>query len=153
MRALELKIPPALLMLLFMLMTWGVDRYLPQFKQEWIWSEWAYRTVFLLAVGLIGSGVMSFKNAQTTVNPTRPENASSVVTSGIYRWSRNPMYLGFLMILLAFVLKLSNPITLLVLPIFVLFMNRFQIRPEERALNRLFGEEYLAYCQKVRRWI
>ncbi len=153
MKALELKIPPALLMFLFMLMMWGVDQLLPQFKLEWAWHEWAARGVFLVAIGLLAAGAISFKKANTTVDPTRPENASSVVTSGIYAYTRNPMYLGFLLMLLAFVFKLSNPMTFLVLPIFVLYMNHFQIVPEEQALQALFVNQYAAYCQKVRRWI
>lgn len=153
MKWLELKIPPALLMLIFMLMMWALDRLLPQFKQGWVWHEWAYSGVFLVAIVLIAAGAFSFRKARTTVDPTRPENTSSVVTTGIYQLSRNPMYLGFLLILVAFMFKLSNPITLLFLPVFVVYMNRYQIKPEERALNKLFGEEYNHYCRNVRRWV
>ena len=99
------------------------------------------------------SGVISFRLAQTTVDPVHPERASSVVTTGIYRWTRNPMYLGFWLLLLAYAVKLSQPLALLLLPVFIGYMNRFQIIPEEQALERLFGDDYRNYCQRVRRWI
>lgn len=153
MKTLELKIPPALLMLLFLLLIWGVNQLLPQFKYEWGWHEWAARAVFCVAVVFIGAGVISFKNAKTTVDPTRPEKATSMVTSGVYQVSRNPMYLGFFLILLASVIKLANPMTLMVLPLFLIYMNVFQIKPEEQALRNVFGVEYDQYCQQVRRWI
>ncbi len=153
MQALELKVPPALLMLLFGLMMWVIDHLLPQLKQDWPWHFWVARGVFLVAMTLIATGVYGFRVAKTTVDPTQPENASSVVTSGVYRFTRNPMYLGFLLILVAFMVKLANPLNALTVPLFVFYMNQFQIKPEERALLRLFGEPYSSYLRKVRRWI
>ena len=153
MKALELKIPPALLMLIFGFLMWAIDQLLPMYKQVWTWHEWAARSVFLLALFFIVSGIVSFNKARTTVDPTQPQKASSVVTSGIYRLSRNPMYLGFLLMLLAFVFKLANPVTVVMLPLFIGYMNQFQIKPEERALTQLFGVEYVNYQQKVRRWL
>ena len=153
MKSLELKIPPALLMLICTLVMWAIDRLLPAFKQNWDWHEWAAKGVFLVAVSCIVLGVISFKLAKTTVDPTQPNKATSVVTTGIYRLTRNPMYLGFLLVLLAFFFKLANPITLLMLPAFVWYMKRFQIMPEERALSELFGTEYENYLTQVRRWV
>lgn len=152
MKWLELKIPPALLVLVFALVMWSVDRLLPMFKQDRVWHEWVALGVFLVAVFFIVAGVVSFKIARTTVDPTQPQNATSVVTTGIYRLTRNPMYLGFLLMLLAFVFKLANPTTFVVLPIFIWYLNEFQIKPEEQALNKLFGKAYTDYQQKVRRW-
>lgn len=153
MKALELKIPPALLMVLFLGLMWLLDDWLPQFRQGCLWHQVAAMGVFSVALILIVAGALSFRMAKTTVDPTRPEKATSVVTTGIYAYTRNPMYLGFLLILLAYVIKLSNPITVVILPLFVWYMNQFQIKPEERALSQLFGDEYLAYCEKVRRWV
>jgi protein-S-isoprenylcysteine O-methyltransferase Ste14 len=82
-----------------------------------------------------------------------PEAASSLVVAGIYRVTRNPMYLGFLLILLGWAAWLSNVLALLPLAGFVIYMNVFQIRPEERALEALFGPEFEAYKKQVRRWI
>ncbi len=153
MKSLELKIPPAILMVIFGVVMWLMDWLLPMFKQDWLWHDWAARSVFLLGIFFIVSGIVSFKKARTTVDPTHPEKASSVVTTGIYRLTRNPMYLGFLLMLLAFVFKLANPITLTMLPLFVWYMNHFQIMPEEQALMELFGVEYKKYLAQVRRWV
>ena len=79
--------------------------------------------------------------------------SSCVVTWGVYSITRNPMYLGLLMILTGWAIFLSNALALLFLPLFVLYINRFQIKPEERALTAIFGQDYLAYQGRVRRWI
>ena len=108
-----------------------------------------------VAIGLsvAATGVLSFRMAETTVNPMKPDSSSALVVSGIYRWTRNPMYLGFLCILIGWGIFLSNAAAFLVLPGFVLYLNRFQIEPEEQALTRLFGETFLTYRSRVRRWI
>jgi len=89
----------------------------------------------------------------TTVNPMKPESSSALVRSGIYAWSRNPMYVGFLLILIAWAILLSNATAFVFLPGFLLYMNRFQIEPEERALFSTFGQHFTAYAARVRRWI
>ena len=86
---------------------------------------------------------MTFRKAKTTVNPTKPY-ASSLVTWGVYAISRNPMYLGGLTMLLGWAIFLSNPLAFLFLPVYVLYLNRFQIAPEERVLTSLFGGTYVA---------
>ena len=98
------------------------------------------------------SGVVTFRNAKTTVNPLKP-HASSLVTWGVYAISRNPMYLGGLIMLLGWAVFLSNPLAFLFLPVYVLYLNRFQIAPEERVLMSLFGETYAAYQVRARRWL
>jgi len=104
--------------------------------------------------GVIGiAGVLAFRQAQTTVNPVKPESASTVVSNGIFAYTRNPMYLALLLLLLAYAIWLENMLAFVGCPLFVAYMNRFQIYPEERALEGLFGERYLVYKQKVRRWI
>jgi protein-S-isoprenylcysteine O-methyltransferase Ste14 len=118
--------------------------------------EWRRSLALLIAV--VGAmvcvaGVLSFRRARTTVNPLKPESATSLVIVGIYRYSRNPMYLGFLCGLLAWALVLGSLLALLGLPLFVIYMNRFQIGPEEQSLAKLFGSEYHQYRLKVRRWL
>ena len=153
MSPLALKVPPALLMLIFGGLMWLTDRMLPETRLLFSGHLVLTALITVLAVGCVLAGIVGFRLARTTVDPLHPERASSVVTNGIYRWTRNPMYLGFGLLLLAFAVKLSNPIVLVWLPVFVWYMNRFQIVPEEQALERLFGDQYRHYCQHVRRWI
>jgi protein-S-isoprenylcysteine O-methyltransferase Ste14 len=104
-----------------------------------------------LAVGALA--VVAFRGARTTVNPLEPTEASAMVTSGVYRLSRNPMYLGLLLVLGGWAIVLSNLLAFALLPAFVAYMNRFQIAPEERALLSRFGTEFTAYKESVRMWL
>jgi protein-S-isoprenylcysteine O-methyltransferase Ste14 len=97
--------------------------------------------------------VVSFRRARTTVNPTKPESSSVLVDSGIYRLTRNPMYLGFSLGLSGWAVMLSNMFAFLLLPIFILYMDRFQIEPEEKALAAIFGRQFAVYKTRVRRWL
>jgi protein-S-isoprenylcysteine O-methyltransferase Ste14 len=151
MHRLELKIPPAIVAAVIAAGMWLVSYTLPAF---------AYTPLLFLTVGLgcagfaiIGVAMLSFWMEQTTVNPMKPSSASSLVTSGIYAHTRNPMYLGALLILASWALYLANALALLFLPTFILYMNRFQIQPEERALTARFGGEYREYVAQVHRWI
>lgn len=152
-QALENKVPPPLVALVFGGLMGGASLGLPGLDLAW-------GTRLLLALPLIGAGLLfvlaggiSFRRARTTVNPLKPEAASALVTSGIYRYTRNPMYVGFALWLLAWGLYLASPLVLLGVQGFVLYMNRLQIAPEERALGRLFGADFAAYRQRVRRWL
>lgn len=104
-----------------------------------------------ICVALLGAA--SFRTARTTLNPLNPEKSSALVRSGIYQYTRNPMYLGMLLVLLGWATFLSNVLAFVVLPGFMIYMNRFQIVPEERALASLFRQEFAAYQAKVRRWL
>jgi protein-S-isoprenylcysteine O-methyltransferase Ste14 len=104
-----------------------------------------------VSVGL--AGVVAFRRARTTVNPLQPERASALVTGGIYRHTRNPMYLAVATMLLAWGLWLGNALGPLGAVLFVAWMDRLQIPPEERALAVIFGEEFERYRRKVRRWL
>jgi len=106
------------------------------------------------AVGALLDAIalVHFLRRRTTVNPLKPESASALVTGGIYRLTRNPMYLGLATLLLAWAIYLGNLAALAGVPLFILYMNRFQIAPEERALEARFGAEYIAYRARVRRW-
>jgi protein-S-isoprenylcysteine O-methyltransferase Ste14 len=97
--------------------------------------------------------VLAFRRAQTTVNPLTPQATSSLVTTGIYRYSRNPMYVGLLFVLAGWGCYLANGLALLVLPLFVASMTRWQIIPEERFMAAKFGAEFEAYKRSVRRWL
>lgn len=152
-QALENKVPPPLVALVFGGLMGGASLGLPGLDLAW-------GTRLLLALPLIGAGLLfvlaggvSFRRARTTVNPLKPEAASALVTSGIYCYTRNPMYVGFALWLLAWGLYLASPLVLLGVLGFVLYMNRLQIAPEERALGRLFGADFAAYRQRVRRWL
>ena len=153
MRALENKIPPPVVTALFGLLMWLAARYVPGL--DLAHSVRVLVALLVVAVGVCFSvaGVLSFRQAQTTVNPLKPETASALVRSGIYQYSRNPMYVGFALVLLAWACYLTSPFALFGVLGFVLYMNRFQIRPEERALLTLFGSEYPVYQTQVRRWL
>lgn len=153
MQALENRIPPPLVAVLFGVLMGLFSRGLPGFDPD-------LGTRLLLALPLVIAGLLfvlaggiSFRRAKTTVNPLKPASASALVTSGIYQYTRNPMYVGFALWLLAWGLYLASPLVLLGVLGFVLYMNRFQINPEERALGQLFGADFAAYRQRVRRWL
>ena len=109
----------------------------------------------IVAVGIAFSaaGVVQFRRSKTTVNATKPETASTLVSSGAFRITRNPMYVGIALVLVAWGAFLSSPWTLLGPLAFAAYITRFQITPEERALSVLFGGEYSAYKSRVRRWL
>lgn len=154
MRWLENRIPPPLVASVFGLLIWFAARQWPGSMELAIeWRLSAALAVLLVGVGVCLAGVLSFRRARTTVNPLKPETASALVSSGIYRYTRNPMYLGFAIALLAWSVFLAWPPALLGVLGFALYMNRFQIGPEERALAGLFGEDFSLYCRRVRRWL
>jgi protein-S-isoprenylcysteine O-methyltransferase Ste14 len=107
----------------------------------------------VLGLAVAVAGVWAFQQAHTTVNPLMPANATTLVSGGVYQYSRNPMYLGLALLLLSLVIWLGSLMSLLPWGLFVTYLTRFQIRPEERALQCLFGAEYDVYAQRVRRWL
>jgi len=116
------------------------------------------RSLAFAAIALAGgatalAGDLAFKRAETTVNPFKPQNTSSLVTSGVYRFTRNPMYLGLLMVVLGWGAFLCSALALLGPVAFVTYITRFQIVPEERVLLAKFGMTYAAYIGRVRRWL
>ncbi len=98
-------------------------------------------------------GLIAFHKSRTTINPLRPERTSALVTGGIYRITRNPMYVGMALLLLAWAVYLSALLPLIGVPVFMLYITCFQIRPEERVLRGIFGEEFLRYEARARRWL
>jgi protein-S-isoprenylcysteine O-methyltransferase Ste14 len=152
MKALENRIPPPLVMLIAALAMWAFAPAAPTSESG------ALRLAAALLLALCGgilatSGFRAFGRAKTTVNPIKIEEASALVTTGIYRYTRNPMYLGLVALLLALAIYLANPWAALGPVAFILFITRFQIIPEERVLRAKFGAPYEAYREKVRRWL
>jgi len=153
MSALENRVPPLLVAGLMAVLMGLSGTKLPGFELAWTARLTFALPVLLLGLGVCLAGVLSFRRARTTVNPLMPQQASALVEAGIYRYSRNPMYLGFAIILAAWALVLASPLTLLGVVAFVLYMNRFQIPAEEWALETLFGESFARYRARVRRWL
>ena len=98
-------------------------------------------------------GIMAFRASRTTVNPLKPERASALVTGGVYRITRNPMYVGMVFLLLAWAVYLSAVLPFAGIVVFIVYITRFQIQPEERVLTGIFGDEYSTYAARVRRWL
>jgi protein-S-isoprenylcysteine O-methyltransferase Ste14 len=149
----ELKLPPLTLVALVAALMWIVVRATPDFDVTVPANSICSLGLALLGLAICISGVVSFRLAGTTVNPMSPGSSSSLVVSGVYRYTRNPMYLGFLLLLLGWAVYLSNMVAPLFLPAFVLYMNRYQIEAEERALTSLFPSEFPKYRATVRRWV
>ena len=153
MHVLELKIPPVAVVLAVSALMWLVAWAVPAFKFLLPARDLVAMSFVLAGAVTSALGVVSFRRARTTVNPMKPELPSSLVASGIYGLTRNPMYLGFLLVLLGWAIFLSSVLAFIFLPAFILYMNRFQIDPEERALAALFGQEFTAYKARARRWL
>jgi len=153
MKALEVRIPPVAVTLLFGAAMWGIAQFMPAYGLPRALTAIA-AGLFLAGSGVIGiGGILAFRRAGTTVNPLQPRASSTLVIDGVYRYTRNPMYLALLMLLFAWGITLSNPYAMLAAWGFVPYMNRFQIVPEERAMIQRFGPEFLRYAARVRRWI
>jgi protein-S-isoprenylcysteine O-methyltransferase Ste14 len=151
--ALELKIPPVVVVAVVMAFMWLTARATPTLLVLFPGRLVLSLLIVALGVAIIAAGVHSFSKANTTVNPHRPSASTFVVTTGIYRITRNPMYLGMLLLILAWMVYLAN-VTAAIFPIlFVAYITRFQIQPEERVLIEKFGSAYEAYRASVRRWL
>lgn len=153
MKRLELKIPPVAVLLLCGGGMWLLSSLVPELSFDFPLRKLLSAIAVVAGLGIGVAGIVAFRAARTTFDPRYPDRASSVVRTGVYRHTRNPMYVGLLLSLLGWAIYLANPLSLIGLPAFVLYMNRFQIQPEERALKEGFGEEYRAYLNDVRRWI
>jgi len=146
------KIPPPLISLVFVLVMWGIANQWP-IGHVIVPGGWLGPVLLgVLGLGVMGAALRDFRKAGTTVNPLDPSQASTLVNEGIFRRSRNPMYLGMLVILAAWGIWLGNVFNIGALILFVWFITTFQIKPEEEALARIFGEPYETYRNNVRRW-
>ena len=156
MKALELKIPPLIVMAVAGLIALAVAIPLAEESGVLLFSDPALLSASVVAL-ILGayvavSGVVEFRKHQTTVNPMQADDASSLVTTGIYQKTRNPMYVGFVLILASWCLALGVMQTLWVLPVFALYINELQIKPEEKILVEKFPQEFAAYTENVGRW-
>ena len=153
MRYLENKIPPPIVGIIFGFIIWLIAKYSPtlNFNQE---IQIAITSLFVIAgFYFCVAGAMLFKKSDTTINPLQPETASSLVKTGVYKISRNPMYVGLTLFLIAWSLYLGSIFGLIGALGFALYLTQFQIKPEEKALTELFGKEFIGYKSKVRRWL
>jgi protein-S-isoprenylcysteine O-methyltransferase Ste14 len=151
--ALENRIPPPFLIPIIGAAMWAVAWLGPVVQ--------AGRNLRLLAAGgfalfgvtVAAIGILSFRKARTTINPVRIDRASSFVTGGIYRYTRNPMYVGLASVLMSWAIYLAVPWAFLGPVVFMVFITRFQIIPEERVMSSKFGRDYDEYRKRVRRWL
>lgn len=153
MPSLDHRIPPPAVGALVAAAMWGVSAIGPQFP---IAAEARYVAVAVfVAAGVAFDilGLVAFRASRTSINPLRPERASALVTRGVYRVTRNPMYVGMGFLLLAWAVYLSALLPFAGPALFVLYITRFQIQPEERVLMGIFGAEFSAYAARVRRWL
>jgi protein-S-isoprenylcysteine O-methyltransferase Ste14 len=153
MQALENRIPPPLVFLIVALAMWGLAQLSPASEGDAALRFTAAAIFAACGFLFAAPAVRAFRRAGTTINPVDIEAASSLVTGGIYGYTRNPMYVGLAALLLAWSAYLAAPWTALGPLAFLAFITRFQIMPEERVMRAKFGAAYEAYCKKVRRWL
>ena len=152
MQALELKVPPPVVGLLVAAAMWGVSDWPPAFTHAPTIRLVLAGVLAVVGVGFDILGLLAFRQSRTTINPLRPARASALVTAGVYRVTRNPMYVGMAFLLTAWAIYLGALWPFLGPLLFVAYINRFQIAPEERVLRSKFGE-FDAYAAQVRRWL
>lgn len=153
MPTLEHRIPPLVVVAVVAAGMWSTAGLGPRLNLGPGLTRWL--VVGLAAAGAVFVllGVGAFRASRTTVNPLQPARASTLVTGGVYRVTRNPMYVGMALLLAAWAVRLSAVLPFAGLVVFVTFMTRFQILPEERALQGLFGDQFSTYAARVRRWL
>ena len=151
MKSLENKIPPLIIVVFFLALIFLLKNFLEVFT----FSYQVYISFFFLclAASLCLTSIIKFRKHKTTLNPLMPEESTALVTTGIFKFSRNPMYLSLLNLLIAFSIYLGSFLALIIIPLFVVYINLFQIKPEEKAMLKLYGKEFENYCSNVRRWI
>ena len=153
MKALENRIPPPIIALAFGTLIWWMADYLPTIEIEYMLKVVIVSLLVVIGVLFDLSGLVSFRRARTTVNPLKLDKSSVLVNTGVYKITRNPMYVGLVFFLSAWSIYLNSPAALIMVLGFILYITLFQIIPEERMLASLFGEEYMAYQSSVRRWL
>jgi protein-S-isoprenylcysteine O-methyltransferase Ste14 len=150
---LETKVPPPLVAVLTAIGMWALRTQLPSPDTAPMGDGRIAAAIAVLGVAIAVSGVIAFRRARTTTNPVHPGKASSLVRSGVYRITRNPMYLGVTIVLTGWAFGLGSAMTMIGPMLFVAYVTVFQIAPEERVLLGIFGDDYREYTRRVRRWI
>ena len=145
------KVPPPILTLLCIYFIYALDELSPNFT-------FMYQDVFAYFIGveallIIIFAIKEFKKAGTTLSPLKIDEASSLVTTGIFKFSRNPMYLGLTSLQIATGFFFGNWFMVLIIPMFIFYITFYQIIPEEKVLQGKFGDDFKIYCSKVGRWL
>ena len=147
---LNTKIPPPIVTLLSIVVIYFFEDII-QYSH---YDLRAIGVIFLIfGLVIIFLAVLKFIKTKTTVDPTRPEKTSNLVISGVYKLTRNPMYLGMLFLIMAYAIYNNSIFGCIVIPIFIFYINKFQIEPEEIEMRKKFGESFENYCKKVNRWL
>ena len=145
---LDTKIPPPIVTLIILIII-----YLFEIKEYELNNMLISIAMFSIGLVFIFSALIQFIRIKTTVNPTKPHKTSALVITGTYKITRNPMYLGMLLIIISFAFYKASIISIVLIPFFIFYINKFQIEPEEFEMRKKFGKEYEDYCKKVDRWI
>ncbi len=153
MTMLENRIPPPVVALGTAIAMWFLAKVEAPFYFDSVVFKAIAVTLFIAGLAINIASALSFRRAGTTVNPLKPETAGKLVNTGMYRFTRNPMYLGMAIVLLAWFTWLGNPLVIILPVFFVAFITRFQIIPEERALRKLFPDDCETFFSSTRRWI
>ena len=132
---------------------WLLDKYISIGSFAFTHQKMIAKIILLIGVVVAIMAIWSFIKAKTTSDPTNPSKATYLVTTGIYRYSRNPMYLAIAVVLFSWMIALGNLVNIIVLVLFIYYITTYQIKPEEEVLTKLFYKDYKEYCKKVRRWI
>lgn len=148
----KLKIPPVLVVMIFGSLMYLFAKFSPVGYFDFSGRSYLMYGLLTIAVCIGVIAVIQFFKTKTTIDPSKPSKAVKLVTSGMYQYSRNPMYLGLFLLLLAWGLWLGNAFNILIAVGFVGYMNKFQILPEEEALSKIFDKHYRRYCTLTRRW-
>lgn len=146
-------VPPPLVAALVAALMWGVDAAVVGARVALPLRGWLVTAFVVLALALMLAAVWRMARVRTTVDPFRPERASRLVTGGVFAHSRNPIYIGDVLLLAAWALWLGNVVAAPLPALFVLWMGQLQIPAEEAALRARFGADYERYCARVRRWV
>ena len=145
------RIPPPIVTLTFILLSFWLASYLP--KLAFNYQGLSSLLMILIGLTIIVIGVKTFNNSDTTINPLNPSEASHLVTEGVFSYTRNPMYLGMVIILLGVSIYNGVYIGIIILPCFIFYITEFQIKPEEEAMVEIFAGDYTDYLKRVRRWL
>lgn len=152
-KAIPMKYPPVLQILVAAAIAWGFARFIPLWGFGGGYVSLAIWICAILGFGFLAVALNIFRVHKTTFDPLDPSKAQNLVVTGIYRITRNPMYVGLALLLVAWCLYLGDLVTFATVPLFIIVMNELQIKGEERALSQKFGKEYETYKRRVRRWL
>ncbi|GAB3103321.1 isoprenylcysteine carboxylmethyltransferase family protein [Aestuariicella hydrocarbonica] len=153
MKFLHNKIPPPLVAALCGACMWGVSLISSTLDFPAVAKYLLMGLLLITGLVFLVLGAMAFRKAKTTVNPLKPDTATELVTNGVYAVSRNPMYVGFVFLMLAWAVYLASAWSLMFVALYIIYIHCFQIKPEEQALERLFGQQFVNYKGRVRPWL